>query len=224
MRLGVLGDIHGYVRGTEVRAIDFAVKLTETLAVDAFVQVGDMCHYPSFGRPVYWILGNNDWPGIIPQVETGARPLAHFHHIKTGEVVTLSQGTDSVRLAGLNGAYDGLYYDLPDDEQRPEDSLAFFLRSDVEKSLTLQNIDIFLVHGCPAGLGYGQEPDYGVPAIREILDKVQPRVMFCGHAHFFREARTMTSTVYSLDQLKEEYYIFDTRDGCLEHFPSRSLL
>jgi hypothetical protein len=53
---------------------------------------------------------------------------------------------------------------------------------------------------------------------------VQPRLMLCGHAHFFREAYTATSTIYSLNQLKDEYYILDTRHWTLERFPSRSLV
>ena len=40
MRLGVLGDIHGYLPGSDRMCIDFAVNLTATLAVDAFLQVG----------------------------------------------------------------------------------------------------------------------------------------------------------------------------------------
>jgi hypothetical protein len=33
-----------------------------------------------------------------------------------------------------------------------------------------------------------------------------------------------TSTVYSLNQLKDEYYILDTDSWTLERFPSRSLV
>jgi Icc-related predicted phosphoesterase len=224
MRLGILGDIHGFLPGSNTMCVDFAVQLTERLAVDAFLQVGDMCHYRSFARPVYWILGNNDWPDVIRQVETGERPLRHLHHLKTGAVLTLDNHTEQVRIAGLNGAFDSLYYELEDGPGRPLESQAFFVRSDVEKCLSLRQVDIFLAHGCPAGLGYGREPDYGVPAIRDILDTVQPRLMFCGHAHFFREVHTASSTVYSLNQLKDEYYILDTGSGRLERFPSRSLV
>ncbi len=220
MRLGILGDIHGYLPGSETLAIDFAVQLTEALEVDAFLQVGDMCHYRSFAQPVYWILGNNDWPDVIRQVESGERPLQHLHHLKNGSVVTLEQGDEQIRVAGLNGAFDPFYYDLEDGPERPQDSLAFFLRSDVEKCLPLRNIDIFLAHGCPARLGYGREPDYSVAAIRDILDAVQPRLMFCGHAHVFQEAHTAISTVYALNQLKDEYYILDTHSGELERYPS----
>ena len=220
MRIGILGDIHGYLPASETLTIDFAVYLTETLAVDAFLQVGDMCHYRSFARPVYWIFGNNDWPDVVRQVESGERPLQHLHHLKTGTVLTLAQGAERIRVAGLNGAFDPLYYDLEDGPERPLESLAFFLRADVEKCLSLRQIDIFLVHGCPAGLGYGREPDYSVPAIREILDAVQPRLMFCGHAHLFQMAHTAHSTVYALNQLKDEYYILDTDSGVLERYPS----
>jgi hypothetical protein len=44
--------------------------------------------------------------------------------------------------------------------------------------------------------------------------------MFCGHAHIFQEAHTASSTVYALNQLKDEYYILDTTTGCLERYPS----
>jgi len=220
MRLGILGDIHGYLPGSNTMCIDFAVELTATLQVDAFLQVGDMCHYRSFAQPLYWIYGNNDWPDVIRQIETGERPLHNLHHIKTGQVLTLEKTGDQVRVAGLNGAFDDLYYDLEDGPDRPIDSQAFFLRSDVEKSLQLRQIDIWLAHGCPAGLGFGREPDHGVPAIRDILDTVQPRVMFCGHAHIYREARTATTTVYALQQLRDAYYIFDTCSGELEAFPT----
>jgi Icc-related predicted phosphoesterase len=221
MRLGILGDVHGFLPGSDMMSIDFAVHLTETLAVEAFLQVGDMCHYRSFARPVYWIIGNNDWPDVVRQVETGERPLRNVYNVKPGEVVTLTQGMEEVRIAGLNGAFDELYYDLDPAQERPLESLAYFVRADVEKCLPLQNIDIFLVHGCPAGLGYGREPDYGVPAIRTLLDTVQPRFMLCGHAHLFRVAHTATSMVYALNQLKDEYYILDTSSGTLERFPSR---
>lgn len=221
MRLGILGDVHGFLPGSDMMSIDFAVHLTETLAVEAFLQVGDMCHYRSFARPVYWIIGNNDWPDVVRQVETGERPLRNLYNVKPGEVVTLTQGMEEVRIAGLNGAFDDLYYGLDPAQERPLESLAYFVRADVEKCLPLQNIDIFLVHGCPAGLGYGREPDYGVPAIRTLLDTVQPRFMLCGHAHLFRGAHTATSMVYALNQLKDEYYILDTSSRTLERFPSR---
>src|SRR5262245_50522791 len=133
MRLGILGDIHGYLLGSNLMCIEYAVELAATVAVEAFLQVGDMCHYRSFARPVYWIFGNNDWPGVVPQVESGVRPLQNLYHLKTGEVLTLDNGTEQVRIAGLNGAFDDVYYDLEDGPQRPAESQAYFVRSEVER-------------------------------------------------------------------------------------------
>jgi len=52
MRLGILGGVHGYLPGSDQMCIDFAVHLTATLAMDAFLHVGDMCHY----RTASWTL------------------------------------------------------------------------------------------------------------------------------------------------------------------------
>ena len=222
MRLGILGDIHGYLPGGNRMCIEYAVELTETVAVEAFLQVGDMCHYRSFAQPVYWIFGNNDWTDVARQVETGERPLENLYHIKTGEVVTLEKAGETIRIAGLNGAFDELYYDLEDGPDRPLESLPFFIRSDVERSMQLRDIDIMLAHDCPAGLGYGREPDYSVRQIRDVLDAVRPRFMFCGHAHYYKATRTDATAVYALNELRHEYYILDTVTEVLEAFPSGS--
>lgn len=52
MRLGILGAMHGYLPGSDTMGIDFAVHLTATRALEAFLQVGDMCHY----RTARWTL------------------------------------------------------------------------------------------------------------------------------------------------------------------------
>ena len=86
-----------------------------------------------------------------------------------------------------------------------------------------QPVDILLAHGCPAGLGLGREPDHAVPALRQVLDALQPTYMFCGHAHFFRYVQHGPTHVYVLAQLLEEYYMLDTSTQQLERIPSRPL-
>jgi hypothetical protein len=86
-----------------------------------------------------------------------------------------------------------------------------------------QPVDILLAHGCPAGLGLGREPDHAVPALRHILDALQPAYMFCGHAHFFHHVRHGGTDVYVLAQLLDEYYLLDTATRQLERIPSRAL-
>jgi hypothetical protein len=90
-------------------------------------------------------------------------------------------------------------------------------------ALAGQAVDILLAHGCPAGLGLGREPDHAVPALRQVLDTLQPSYMFCGHAHFFRHVPHGPTDVYVLSQLLDEYYILDTSTRQLERIPSRAL-
>lgn len=67
--------------------------------------------------------------------------------------------------------------------------------------------------------------DFAVEVTSTVaLDVVQPRLMLCGHAHFFWEAHTATSAVYALNQLPGEYYILDTSRWALERYRSGALL
>ena len=118
-------------------------------------------------------------------------------------------------MSGLNGAYDPLFFHYSKSQIIDDGVGGFFVEEDIENCVKLRNIDIFLVHGCPAGLGFGREPDHGVPAIRRLLDEIRPRYMFCGHAHFFRHVEHEGCQVYALAQASQEYYILDTTCGRL---------
>ncbi|RMF85915.1 MAG: hypothetical protein D6736_16350 [Nitrospinota bacterium] len=225
MRIGIFGDIQGYFGPTNQLLIDYFADLVATLDCDFFLQTGDMCHYRSFARPVYWIYGNNDWPPVIREIAEGRRDITNLHHLPTGQIVTLQRGEECVRVSGLNGAFEEIYYHARPGEYPAYELAGYFQASDIEACLALagESIDIFLTHGCPAGLGLGREPDHAVPVIRELLDRLQPRYLFCGHAHFFRCLRYGPSTVCSLAPLEEEFYLLDTQTDQLERVKSRPL-
>ena len=225
MRVAIFGDIHGWFEPTQQPTSEYFRDLVGELECDLMLQVGDMCQYRSLARPVYWIYGNNDWPPAIADIEAGRRDVQNLRHLKTGQRMTVTVGDEALSVAGLNGAYDPLYSEAFEDHRMDPTSAGFFSRGDVAAMLNMrgQPIDILLTHGCPAGLGLGREPDHAVPALRHILDALQPAYMFCGHAHFFRYVRHGPSHVYVLAQLQEEYYILDTLSQELERFPSRPL-
>ncbi|MBI4641021.1 MAG: metallophosphoesterase [Candidatus Tectomicrobia bacterium] len=220
MKIGIFGDIHGFVPHTSIMQIDFFKELCDSLDTDLNLQVGDMSHYRSLAKMVYWIYGNNDSLTAIREIESGTRDIKNLRNIKTAEVLTFTKENEVITVSGLNGAYEFIYYPKKRSEMVGEDLGRFFVQEDVEQCLHLRNIDIFLVHGCPAGLGFGREPDHGVPAIREILDHVKPAFMFCGHAHFFKEVEYNGTRIYSLKMVGEEYYILDTKTGVLEQIKS----
>jgi Icc-related predicted phosphoesterase len=222
MRVAIFGDIHGWFEPTQQPTIDYFRSVVASLECDLMLQVGDMCHYRSLARPVYWIYGNNDWPPAIADIEAGRRVVHNLRHIKTGQPLLLTAGEETLCVAGLNGAYDPLYSEMPDADGNDPAQSGFFSRSDVAAMLALRGtpIDILLTHGCPAGLGLGREPDHAVPALRQILDALQPAYMFCGHAHFYRYVRHGPSHVFVLAQLQDECYVLDTKTQQLERIPS----
>ncbi len=222
MRIGIFGDIQGFFGPTNQRLIDYFGTLVEILDLDLFLQTGDMCHYRSFPKPVYWIYGNNDWPPVIEEISQGTRAISNLHHLPTGAILTVQGEREQVRISGLNGAFEALYYRARKGEYPAYEMTGYFQEEDVQTCLALagESIDIFLTHGCPAGLGFGREPDHAVPAIRELLDRLHPRYMFCGHAHFFRRVEHNNSIICSLAPLEEEFYILDTANDRLERITS----
>lgn len=225
MRVAIFGDIHGWFEPTQQPTIAYFQDVVASLDCDLMLQVGDMCHYRSLARPVYWIYGNNDWPPAIVDIEAGRRDVQNLRHLKTGQRLTVTVGQETLVVAGVNGAYDPLYSEVLKPDPTDLAGASFFTQSDVATMLALQgqSIDILLAHGCPAGLGLGREPDHAVPALRHILDALQPAYMFCGHAHFFRHVRHGSTDVYVLAQLLDEYYLLDTETRRLERIASRAL-
>jgi Icc-related predicted phosphoesterase len=225
MRVAIIGDIHGWFEPSRQATIEYFQDVVATLECDLMLQVGDMCHYRSLARPVYWIYGNNDWPPAIADIEAGRRDVRNLRHLKTGEIVKITSGDETLGVAGLNGAYDPLYSAPSAAECDDPAASSFFTQADVAAMLRLrgQAVDILLAHGCPAGLGLGREPDHAVPDLRRVLDALQPTYMFCGHAHFFRYVQHGPTHLYVLAQLSEEYYLLDTETQLLERIPSRPL-
>jgi hypothetical protein len=225
MRVAIFGDIHGWFEPAQQPTIDYFQSVVAAMNCDVMLQVGDMCHYRSLARPVYWIYVNNDWPPAIEDIEAGRRDIRNLHNLKTGKALPISVGDETIRIAGLNGAYDPLYSEALEADGSDPAAASFFTQADIKSMLTMrgQPIDILLAHGCPAGLGLGREPDHAVPALRQVLDALQPTYMFCGHAHFFRYVSHGPSHVYVLAQLLDEYYILDTRTQQIERIPSRPL-
>ena len=225
MRVAIFGDIHGWFEPTQQPTIEYFQDVVASMGCDLMLQVGDMCQYRSLAQPVYWIYGNNDWPPVIAEIETGRREVRNLCHLKTGEALRITAGDETLYVAGLNGAYDPLYSELSEADSSDPAASSFFTQADIAAMLGMrgQRIDILLAHGCPAGLGFGREPDHAVPALRQVLDALQPTYMFCGHAHVFRYARHGSAHVYSLAQLLDEYYLLDTTTQQLERIASRPL-
>ncbi|MEE8399236.1 MAG: metallophosphoesterase [Desulfobacterales bacterium] len=215
MKVLVFGDIHGLTGKADIPTVDVVVEIVKRTDADLVLQVGDMGGHRPFSRPVHWIFGNNDSISLMQAFDRGESPVENLNHIRNGEALTFRVGEETIAVSGLSGAYDPLYFDFKRDEL---EDLGYFTEDEVEQCLHLRNIDIFLAHGCPSGLGMGREPDHGNPAIRRIFDSVKPRYMFCGHGHFYREVEFEGCRIYSLDLASKAHYMLDTQSGKLTAF------
>ena len=110
MRVLIFGDIHVYTGTADIPTIEVVVDVVAHTRADLVLQVGDMCGYRPFSKPVYWIYGNYDSLSMIEAIKRGKSPVPNLKHIETGQVVHFSVGGESVSLSGINDTYDPIYY------------------------------------------------------------------------------------------------------------------
>jgi len=207
VRILLAGDVHGHLPGSDRPTWEFLADLVNSSPWPC-LQAGDIGRYPPLKRPLYFIFGNNDWPPAVP--------ADNYVNLRPGEAVVLTVGSEQLRVAGLNGVYDPLYYRRPELISPAERSL-YFTPDAVAACARLREVDIFLAHGVPAGFGLGREPDHAVPILRDVLEAVRPRFFVCGHAHRFAYLTDLkTSTrLLVLGELRREFYILDAASGKL---------
>lgn len=222
MKIALFGDVHGYFERGRISAIEAFQRIVGSIEADLLLQVGDLCYYRPLPRPVYWIYGNNDAPELVRERQRTSSELQNLRLFHTGEVLTFCQGEETLRLAGLNGAHDPLLYSRKGKEADEVRRQGFFVEEDIRRCATLKGLDLFLAHGCPEGLGVRwQGREIGEGPLRELLERIETRYFFCGHAHLFHRARCRGTEVISLAELREEHYRLDSQTGELERIRTR---
>lgn len=204
MKILLLGDVHGYINKTK-EIIDF-------VKCDFVLQTGDLELYSDFSKPTYFIAGNHENWNLLNAIDKGKINFINLHHIKTAEVVELRKNKEVLTLSGINGNYSSKRYGM-----KIQNRERHFDEEGVEKCKKLKNIDIFLSHEAPLGIGFVKEnKDVGVKPIKEILDNVKPTFFFFSHHHKFFEKVIKTTKVFGLDYARREYYILDTNKNKLK--------
>lgn len=217
MRICVIGDVHGHLVGTDKLAVDFFVELVESLDVDFFLQAGDLNYYEKLPRTVYAIAGNRDFKHMVAHVRSASKNGGKLIFLRPGEVVSLDKDEETITVAGLSGGYDPVDYT---DGPYPGDIRSYFTRADLEACLNIGSVDILMTHDAPKGLGFGPDGSWGEEPLTELAEKLDYKIMLCGHLHIYQAATIETKKIFSLDELAEEYYILDTEGWSLERIQS----
>ena len=200
MKIILLGDIHGTWGPVE------RIAKHELPEIGVILSVGDLCKYRFKvvgDRTFVFVWGNHEsFDGYLQQKTAGQKTGDAVYALTPGVVSTLADGT---RVAGLSGVYSEHFFG------ENERSLKYYGRDDVEKMKALTGIDILLTHEAPVGVGMEKGgADIGRPEVREIVERVQPRLAVFGHHHVYLEGQIGATRVIGLQQPKHSYVILDT--------------
>jgi uncharacterized protein len=211
---GALGDIHGDF--PSVRRI-----MGRHPEVPFWLCVGDVAdaagEYEAFGRPLYWIKGNNE---NFDRIAAGTLPDG-LHYIPNGSEVSIG----GLRVAGLGGTFAPTMYDiLPDALPHPvkgtpkatelADRRRHFVRAEVDACKRLRGVDVLLTHEAPRPFrieAAGRRPgnDAGKTPVNEILAAMQPRLHLFGHHHRFAQREIHGIPSVCLDLVARSYLLIN---------------
>ena len=200
MKITVLGDIHG--RWNTVKKI----VTQEALDNGVILTVGDLCNYHfdflNFEQKFIFVWGNHESQSFLKEKINQQTKKDKAYILTPGEIYTLTDGTT---IAGLSGVYSQRFYSS---SERP---LKFYGQEDVEKMKTLSDIDILLFHDAPSGIGVTKNGEkLGRSEITDIIEAVQPKIVFFGHHHVSFDGGLGETRIIGLPQPKHGYVTFDT--------------
>lgn len=219
MRLLILGDVHGELRENREKLSELIQNNKNKNNIDFVIQVGDLGFYEAMPIPSYFIFGNNENFDVIDAMLKGETAFENLKLIRSGETVLLRKGSSTLALSGLGGNHAPNYFNLKR-EELIGDRRRHFVVEEVQRCLSLTNIDIFLSHEAPSGLIRRRGYDVGVPHITNILKTVRPRYFFSGHYHEFAYRRIENTECYSLDVASKEYLIYDSKSDAVRKIES----
>lgn len=225
---GVLGDIHG--------DFESARRVMERQPdVPFWLCAGDVAdangRYEPLPSPIYWIKGNNENFDVIALAEAAQNATdilpEHLHYIPNGRLIELPGG---LRVAGLGGTLAPTMYELPAAElPHPKKSTAkateladrrrHFVREEVERCMTLGEVDVFLSHEAPVPFRVGRV-QAGKRPINEVLVAMKPRLHLFGHHHRFQELTAENVRSVCLPAVHEAYLLIDRKTLEYQHLSS----
>ncbi len=191
MGIPVFGDIHRRW-GTVQRILD-----REAGERGSGLAVGDFGNFKYGGsQKLVFVHGNHESFGHLKEIRYDKE--SNLAPIFSGEVVIV----EGLRVAGLPGVYSPKVFEGGD---KP---LKYYNRSDIEQVAALTDIDILLTHEAPAGI-FQDDLGLGRREIMELVERLQPRMAFCGHHHSRFETTIGQTRMIALDYPHRSYVVID---------------
>jgi lariat debranching enzyme len=197
--IAAAGDVHGAMHAL-VRGLEAAEERAGR-AAELVLQVGDFEPQHSggarLGRPLWFIGGNHEPHRFLERMPDGGEIAPGCRYLGRAGAAEWR----GLRIAYLSGIfdperYDGERPDLDVPGGAPPRELLCFRRGDVERLDALDSADVLLLHDWPAGLERFADPDLlaerlermgleraGNPVAGELVERLAPRLVLCGHMH-----------------------------------------
>jgi len=201
MMIVLVSDLHGDFTSLE--------RMIALEMPDFIIGAGDLTEYwyDEFMIPIYTIFGNHENWLMINHVRDQQRLQTQLKRIKNLNVLETGQlyEVNGYTIAGLNGNF----------AKYPREPWHIVME-DVETCKKLQHVDFFISHEPPRGVADVLHKNHvGNDQVREILDRIKPRFMICGHIHRPQKERYEDTTVITLGKGSHGHYaIF--HDGKIE--------
>ncbi len=204
----VLGDAHASDPDNRAALLAAYDAADEPVAL----QVGDLEHY-DLPVPTWFVAGNNEDFDVVEALRRGndaGTRNAHLLASTTADVAGLTVG-------GLSGNF------APTQFEKSRSELAgqrrrHFVRADVASAEELGEVDVFLAHAAPHGLGV--PGGMGREHVDAVLEAVEPALCLVGHYHRHAESEFGGTRVVSLAPAWEAYYTLDPESLSLRRHPA----
>jgi len=161
----------------------------------------------TFPWPVYFVGGNHEPYGFLGQHPQGAWLVPNCRYLGRVGVITLA----GLRVVFLTGIYREKDFrasrpSVDQIERLPNKRFTAITEEDVVQALSYESADILLLHDWPTGivapgdearferkLRHPDQPQFGNPYARILIDLMHPQLVLCGHMHIPYEREIETS-------------------------------
>lgn len=230
--VAVVGDVHGEMwammrllsgwekkRGVSIGAVlqvgDFEPHRTEsdlaTMASPAkYRKMGDFALFAraeaEFPWPIHFIGGNHEPYGFLEQIPDGGEVAANCAYLGRASVQEIS----GLRVAALSGVFVPHLFGqerpaVADFSVRSNKDFVAWNEGDIDALLRSGRADVLLLHEWPAmpfDSKVRPDEESGLKYLEIALESLQPRRIFCGHAHFRWSGRWLSAPVECLARIE----------------------
>jgi hypothetical protein len=230
MRVAVFGDIHGHwiafrdaILALQAESpFDLVLQVGDAQPIRdeqdlAYLPVPE--RYRSLGDyalldgpwpvPTLFIGGNHEPFNVLEAMTEGGFLQPNQEYLGRAGCRTFGD----LRIAGLGGVLSPRAIDRPrlpwpfPPQQAREAS--YYRRADLAKVAAFGKVDILLLHEWPTQMAKARSSDWprhwenvGSEPLGELVDKLRPSFVFCGHMHHAAKVQTGSTTIVALDVLR----------------------